>query len=79
MKRIALVLAIVGVVISGMLAFVAVPVRAQDATKATCLTFSEPVELPNVALTRSPGPFTRGTIQRLSVNPAAAMNETSTS
>jgi hypothetical protein len=50
MKRIGLVFSIVGVVIAGVLAFLAAPARADEVNKLTCLTFSEPVELPNVAL-----------------------------
>src|SRR6202521_558671 len=50
MKRIALVLSIVGAVVASMLAFVAAPARADDVNKLTCLTFSGPVELPMVGL-----------------------------
>jgi hypothetical protein len=50
MKRIALVLSIVGAVVAGTLAFVAAPARADEVNKLTCLTFSGPVELPTVAL-----------------------------
>jgi hypothetical protein len=50
MKRIGLVFSIVGVVISGVLALVGAPARADEVNKLTCLTFSEPVELPAVAL-----------------------------
>jgi len=50
MKRIALVLSMVGALVAGMLAFIAVPARADEVNKLTCLTFSAPVELPNLAL-----------------------------
>ena len=50
MKRIGLVFSIVGVVIAGVLALVTAPARADELNQLTCLTFSEPVELPGVAL-----------------------------
>jgi hypothetical protein len=50
MKRIALVLSIVGALIAGFLTFVAAPVRADELNQLTCLTFSAPIELPTVAL-----------------------------
>jgi hypothetical protein len=49
MKRISLVFSI-GAVVAGVAAFVTAPVHADEVNQLTCLTFSEPVELPNVAL-----------------------------
>jgi|SRR5579862_4503510 hypothetical protein len=49
MKRISLVFSI-GAVVAGVAAFVSAPAHADEVNNLTCLTFSEPVELPSVAL-----------------------------
>jgi hypothetical protein len=50
MKPIAFGLSIVGALMAGTLGFVATPAHADDFNHLTCLTFSEPIELPTVAL-----------------------------
>jgi hypothetical protein len=50
MKRKALVLSTVGAAMAGILAVVATPAPADELDQLSCLTFSGPFELPNVAL-----------------------------